>query len=106
MIDSIGTLAIGMSTDAARDSIVEGYRERISAVDGEILDALNRRVALVRGLHAHKRAQGYPMRDPARERELIGSLAAANGGPLSAQGLERLYRLLVEVCTEEAARPD
>ena len=95
-----------MSTDAARDSVVESYRERISAVDGEILDAVNRRVALVRELHAHKRQQGYPMRDRERERALIGSLAAANGGPLSAQGLERLYRLLVDLCSEEAARPD
>ncbi len=95
-----------MSTDAASDTVVEGYRERISAVDREILDALNRRVALVRELHAHKRERGYPMRDPSREQALIGSLAAANGGPLSDQGLERLYRLLVEVCTEEAARPD
>ena len=86
-----------MSTDAARDTIVEGYRERISAVDGEILDALNRRVGLVRELHAHKRARGYPMRDPERERALIGSLAAANGGPLSAQGLERLYRLFLRL---------
>jgi chorismate mutase / prephenate dehydratase len=95
-----------MGTDAARDSVVEGYRDRISAVDAEILDAFNRRVALVRELHAHKRERGYPMRDQARERELIGSLAAANPGPLSAHGLERLYRLLVEVCTEEAARQD
>jgi chorismate mutase len=95
-----------MSTDAARDTVVEGYRERISAVDREILDAVNRRVALVRELHAHKRERGYPMRDPGRERAMIGSLAEANGGPLSAEGLERLYRLLVEVCTEEAARRD
>jgi chorismate mutase len=95
-----------MSTDAARDTVVEGYRERISAVDGEILDAVNRRAALVRELHAHKREQGYPMRDPGRERAMIESLTEANGGPLSAEGLERLYRLLVEVCTEEAARPD
>jgi chorismate mutase len=46
------------------------------------------------------------MRDPGRERAMIESLTEANGGPLSAEGLERLYRLLVEVCTEEAARPD
>jgi chorismate mutase len=89
--------------DTGRDTIVEGYRERIGAVDAEILDAFNRRVALVGELHAHKREHGHPMRDPARERALIERLTAVNGGPLSDQGLERLYRLLIEVCTEEAA---
>ena len=57
--------------DAAGDATVSSYRERITAVDGEILDAVNRRIALVAELHAHKRAQGYPMRDPAREQALI-----------------------------------
>ncbi len=89
--------------DAAGDKVVDGYRARISAVDRELLDALNRRVALVAELHAHKRQQGYPMRDPAREQTVIASLAAANSGPLSAHGLERLYRVLAEVCTNEAA---
>ena len=89
--------------DAAGDTVVDSYRAQISAVDSELLDALNRRVALVRELHAHKRQRGYPMRDPAREQALIASLAAANPGPLSDHGLERLYRVLVEVCTDEAA---
>jgi chorismate mutase/prephenate dehydratase len=91
--------------DAPKDTIVEGYRGRISAVDAEILDAFNRRVALVGELHAHKRERGHPMRDPAREQALIERLAAVNGGPLSDRGLDRLYRLLIEVCTDEAARP-
>ena len=89
--------------DAAGDTVVDSYRAQISAVDSELLDALNRRVALVRELHAHKRQRGYPMRDPAREQALIASLAAENPGPLSDHGLERLYRVLVEVCTDEAA---
>ena len=53
--------------DATQDPVVATYRERISAVDDEILDAVNRRVTLVAELHRHKREQGYPMRDPARE---------------------------------------
>ena len=89
--------------DTTRDTIVEGYRERISAVDAELLDAFNRRAALVSELHAHKREHGHPMRDPAREQALIERLAAVNGGPLSDHGLERLYRLLIDVCTDEAA---
>ena len=89
---------------APQDPVVTAARERISAVDAEILDAVNRRVALVAELHAHKRAQGYPMRDPARERALIDTLSENNPGPISAQRLAELYGLLLEICTSEAAR--
>jgi len=90
--------------DAPQDPVVIAARERISAVDAEILEAVNRRVALVAELHAHKRAQGYPMRDPARERALIDTLSENNPGPISAQRLAELYGLLLDICTSEAAR--
>ena len=90
--------------DATQDPVVASYRERISAVDDEILDAVNRRVTLVAELHTHKREQGYPMRDPAREQTLIDKLNTTNTGPLSEQRLADLYRLLLEICTSEAAR--
>jgi len=90
--------------DTARDPVIESYRERISAVDAEILSAVNRRLTLVSELHSHKRDQGYPMRDPAREEQLISTLNASNPGPISEQRLAELYRLLLEICTSEAAR--
>ena len=90
--------------DATQDPVVASYRKRISAVDGEILDAVNRRVTLVAELHRHKREQGYPMRDPAREQTLIDNLNTTNTGPLSEQRLGDLDRLLLEICTSEAAR--
>lgn len=104
MTSSGGLGRLRRSMDATQDPVVAAYRERISAVDAEILDAVNRRVALVSELHAHKRNQGYPMLDPAREQRLIESLAAANTGPLSDQRLTDLYRLLLDICTGEAAR--
>jgi chorismate mutase len=90
--------------DPSADPVVITAREQIGAVDAEILDAVNRRVALVAQLHSHKRAQGYPMVDADRERRLIASLAESNPGPLSEQRLEQLYRVVLEICTAEAAR--
>ena len=84
--------------------MVAEHRARITALDREILDAVNRRIELVASLHAHKRREGYPTLDPAREQALIEALRAHNPGPLSDAGLERLYRLLLELCTLEAAR--
>jgi len=88
----------------SEDPVVQAARERLGAVDAEILEAVNRRVALVAELHAHKREQGYPMVDPERERLLIASLAASNPGPITEQRLEQLYRVLLDICTAEAAR--
>jgi chorismate mutase len=90
--------------DPSPDPVVVDHRARITAIDREILDAVNRRIGLVASLHAHKRREGYPTLDPAREQALIEALRAENAGPLSDDGLERLYRLLLELCTLEAAR--
>ena len=51
-------------SDQGSDPAVQAARERISAVDRELVALLNERLGLVRELHAYKRAQGYPMVDP------------------------------------------
>ena len=45
----------------------------------------------MRELHAYKRAQGYPMVDPAREPRLLDPLVAANPGPLGDDALRALW---------------
>jgi len=90
--------------DAADDPIVTEHRAQITACDLDILAAVNRRIELVSSLHRHKHAQGYPTLDPGRERLLIERLEEANSGPLSDEPLRRLYALLLELCTSEAAR--
>ena len=69
--------------------MVQAARERISAVDGQLVSLLNERLELVRELHAYKRAQGYPMVDPAREERLLDALVATNPGPLERRGAAR-----------------
>jgi 3-deoxy-7-phosphoheptulonate synthase / chorismate mutase len=89
--------------DAANDPVVSDYRARISAIDDELLDALNRRAGLVTELHAHKRANDYPLRDHGREEALLAALTQRNPGPLSDARLEELFRLVLATCTAEAA---
>jgi chorismate mutase len=86
------------------DPFVQTAREHISAIDGELLALLNQRLELVRDLHAYKRAQGYPMVDPAREELLLDALVAANPGPLSDGELRELWASLLALLTREAAR--
>jgi len=91
-------------SDQGSDPTVQAARERISAVDRELVSLLNERLVLVRDLHAYKRAQGYAMVDPAREQRLLDALVAENPGPLSDAELRDLWDGLLALVTREAAR--
>jgi chorismate mutase len=86
------------------DPVLASYRERISAADDGVLQAVNHRLELVAELHAHKRKRGLPLFDASREQEVVARALARNGGPLSDDGVRQLYALLLPLCTAEAAR--
>ncbi|HET7170331.1 MAG TPA: chorismate mutase [Gaiellales bacterium] len=90
--------------DVAQDPIVDELRARITAADADIVAAVNRRAAAVAALHAHKRARGYEVFDPAREERVVAAVLRANAGPLSDEGLRELYGVILPLCTREAAR--
>jgi chorismate mutase/prephenate dehydratase len=91
-------------TDQGSDPSVQAARAQISAIDSELVALLNQRLELVRTLHAYKRAQGYPMVDPAREQRLLDALEAGNPGPLAGAELRALWVDLLALQTREAAR--
>jgi chorismate mutase len=91
-------------TEQGSDPSVQAARERISALDSELVALLNQRLAVVRELHGYKRAQGYPMVDPAREQRLLDALVASNPGPIADDELRELWASLLALLTREAAR--
>ena len=91
-------------SEQGSDPTVQAARERISALDAQLAALLNERLEVVRELHAHKRASGYPMVDPAREARLLDRLVAANPGPISDSELRGVWAALLALMTREAAR--
>jgi chorismate mutase/prephenate dehydratase len=91
-----------MGAEAENDPALRDLRDRIAAVDSELVDAVNRRVALVRLLKEHKAAHGIEFVDRAQEESLVDRLAAESTGPLSEEGLRELYRTLLELVKREA----
>ena len=77
------------------------FRVRITAADRDLLAAMNRRLELVGELHEFKQAEGIPLRDPAREEQLVIELQAANRGPLSDQGVAELFRHVLDLTRRE-----
>jgi prephenate dehydrogenase len=76
-------------------------REEVAAVDRELLASLNRRLGLVRRIAEHKAETGAAAIDAQREAELLQSLADANGGPLSEQGVRTAFSALLDVMKQE-----
>ena len=83
------------------DAVVSELREQITAVDRELVAAVNRRLEIVRRLHDHKREHGIPLRDHGREDEMLRLLAGENGGPLSEGGLTDFYRYVLDLTRRE-----
>lgn len=85
------------------DPVVKHYREQISDNDLKILEAINRRIKLVKSLKDYKESHGLSFYDPAQEDWVVTYLSRANRGPLSNEGLREIYSLVLQVAKREAA---
>ena len=88
-------------TDPDHDPVVRDLRSRITEADRTILDAVNRRIELVRELRAHKLANGWDFVDQEREERLLAALVGENPGPLSDDGLRELFGDLLALTKRE-----
>ena len=70
-------------------------RRRIDALDRRIVGLLNERARLALDVGAAKAANGRPVRDPEREREVLLRVTMGNDGPLPQAELLALYRRLI-----------
>ncbi len=85
----------------AHDDRFAELRARIGENDRAIVDAVNLRLRLVAELWRLKEERGDARLDPERERRLREELRAANEGPLSDEGLDRLVGELLELTKRE-----
>jgi len=88
--------------DQGSDPVVRSFREQISDNDLALLEALNRRLSLVRQLHDYKRAKGYGVFDAAREEAVLAAICDNNRGPLSDEALRAFWPTILQLTTREA----
>ena len=79
---------------------LEGLRERIEAVDGELLRLISERARLASEIQRVKTRDGVPTHLPQREKELLDELVRQNPGPLSGSQVRRLFRKILETSVE------
>jgi chorismate mutase len=89
--------------EANQDPLVRQLREQISDNDLAIVEAINKRLKLVRKLKDYKSSRGFEFVDQAREDWMLAYVTRANGGPLSAEGLREIYGALLDLTKREVA---
>lgn len=88
----------------AGDVALRQMRDQIVDNDVALVQAVNRRLALVARLRAYKEEQGIPFVDQSREAWMLRYLQGANAGPLSDEGLAEIYGLLLDLTKRETSR--
>jgi len=83
---------------------LQRLRDQTAAVDAEILELVNRRLDLVREIRAHKEANGIAFLDPDQEARLLSRLRELNRGPLSDEGVDRLFGEILALVKRELDR--
>lgn len=84
--------------EAAPNPELLALRDRIDAIDRDLLALLNRRAAVAQQVGELKKREGSVVFRPEREAQVIEGLKAANAGPLAAAGIAPIWREIMSAC--------
>ncbi len=72
------------------------WRDRIDALDREILRLMNERLACAHEIGRIKKALALPVYVPAREEAVLQNVCAANTGPMTDASVRRLFERIID----------
>jgi chorismate mutase-like protein len=75
---------------------LEECRNLIDAVDLKILALLNERTQIVEEIGRIKQALSMPIYEPKREDQVFHNVTTANGGPLTAEAVKRVFERIID----------
>jgi chorismate mutase len=83
-----------MSLDAMQ--ALARYRERIDQIDRRLVELLNERTAIVEDIGRTKREAQMAIYEPKRESQVFDNITSHNGGPLTEDGLKRIFERIID----------
>ncbi len=75
---------------------INALRERIDALDEQIVALLNERAGCALEIGRQKERAGLPIYQPAREAEVLQHVRAVNKGPLDQPAMTRLFERIID----------
>jgi chorismate mutase len=83
-----------MSADTMQ--VLAECRERIDEIDRRLVELLNQRSAVVEKIGRAKKAAELPIYEPKRESQVFDNITAHNSGPLTEDGLKRIFERILD----------
>lgn len=81
-----------------RATSIDALRTHIDRIDEKLLALLNQRARLAIQIGQRKHHTRSSVYSPVREKRILERLAAANGGPLSQDSLQPIFREIIAAC--------
>jgi len=71
-------------------------RERIDEIDRRLVQLLNERTSIVEEIGRVKRDAKLAIYEPKRESQVFDNITSHNGGPLTADGVKRIFERIID----------
>jgi chorismate mutase len=77
-------------------AVLANCRERIDQIDRNLVDLLNERTSIVEEIGRAKRSAALPIYEPNRETQVFDNINSHNHGPLTSDGLQRIFERIID----------
>jgi chorismate mutase len=84
-----------VTRESAEKALAE-CRERIDALDRQLVDLLNARSRIVEQIGRIKGECGMRIYEPKREEEVLGNVEGHNSGPMSHDAVRRIFERIID----------
>ncbi len=75
---------------------IDGWRLKIDEIDSQILRLLNERAQFSVNIGHIKERGNLPIHSPEREKAIIQRVQKENGGPLTGDGVRRVFERIID----------
>lgn len=83
---------------------LDPLRQQIDAIDERLVKLLIERATTAAAIGHEKKQTGHPIRDPQREAKILERLRNRAQPPLLPTDLEKIYRTIIDVCSDVQER--
>jgi|SRR5579862_7911400 len=84
-----------MTPEEAASQILES-RQKIDALDRQLVELLNERTRMVESIGQAKQSLDLPVKEPSREDDVFRNILGHNTGPIPGDALKRIFERIIE----------